>query len=458
MLKKFTCLLTTCIALVAVLFLAANIAFAEVKSPLNGSFESPAPKPSFQTKTEPKFKGYIAEGVLDHWKPNKTIELDTGIYTSDWAYRRVGGSWSPMGYEARYAYGDAVLDLVAQHDQSLFSGVQQDIGTMTEGEKYRFSASLYGHAASGHDYGQNDACTYQIVFYNATDNVVLSSITDADFPVALKGKRSQIVVAQMDYTAKKSDQSDVLRLIILPRNLGSGKVTHTGIDNVKVSTFSPSSKLQKPIKTLLYFGLYTQWYGIDKALDPDLLQTVNARTDGAKFIPTKKEISAFDVVVMSDVNHASIKDSGLAVIDSFVKKGGGLLVLGGPFTYGAGKYKDSIFPDMLPIKMTGDFDLKRKKKGLAFSKAKKHVILKDVDLSSKPRVYWIHEAKPKKSSVVILRAGSMPLLVLETRGKGRVATFLGTPMGMAAKGQLPFWEWKDWNELMYNTLVWLAKK
>ncbi|MBA7548621.1 hypothetical protein ES705_41085 [subsurface metagenome] len=230
-------------------------------------------------------------------------------------------------------------------------------------------------------------------------------------------------------------------------------------DQVDAAVSDASSESQKPINVLLYFGLYTQWYGIDRALEPvqgHVLRTVNAKSDGADFIPNKKQISAFDVVVMSDVNHASIKDSGLGVIDSFVKKGGGLLVLGGPFTYGEGKYDGSIFPDMLPVKTTGHFDLKWKKTGLPFSRVRKHVILQDVDLSPEPRVYWIHESKPKANSVVVLRAGSMPLLVLQTRGKGRIATFLGTPMGMAAEGQLPFWEWKDWDKLMRNTLAWLA--
>lgn len=450
--KKIAILLGMCVALA--LLLTSNSAFAEVRSPRNGNFEEPAPDPPFQVKIEPKYTNYTTVSVLDHWDPNNTIELDTGIYTSVLAYRRIGGSWSPMAYEARHSYGFAVFDLMAKHDQALFSGVQQDLGTMTKGNKYKFRATLYGHAETGTGWPeQNDACTFQIIFYNATDRRVLSSITDADYALNF---RTTIVEARMDYTAKPGDDGDVLRLLLLPRNLGPGKETHTGIDNVKVTVSDASRKWENPIEVLLYFGLYTQWYGIDRVLDPDLLRTVNAKSDGAEFIPTEKEISVFDVVVMSDVNHASIKDSGLAVIDSFVKKGGGLLVLGGPFTYGEGKYDGSIFPDMLPVKTTGHFDLKWNKAGLPFAKVGKHVILQDVDLSAQPRVYWIHESKPKKNSVVVLRAGPMPLLVLEKRGKGKIATFLGTPMGLAPEGQLPFWQWKNWDKLMRNTLEWLA--
>jgi len=79
-----------------------------------------------------------------------------------------------------------------------------------------------------------------------------------------------------------------------------------------------------------------------------------------------------------------------------------------------------------------------------------------VDLSAAPQVYWIHEARPKPSAKVVLKAGDRPLLVLGTRGKGRVAAFLGTPMGKAPEGKLPFWQWKGWDKLMRNTLIWLA--
>ena len=220
-----------------------------------------------------------------------------------------------------------------------------------------------------------------------------------------------------------------------------------------------ASAQEKPVNVLLYFGLYTQWYGIDKALEPvkgHALRTVNAKNDGADFIPDEKDLSAVDVVVLSDVNHGSIKDSGLAAIDSFVKRGGGLLVLGGPFTYGEGKYSDSIFPQMLPIEKPERFDLKWEKAGLPFSTATEHEILKDVDLSAKPHVYWIHEARSKHGTTPVLEAGRMPLLVLGQYGKGRVAAFLGTPMGEAPEGQTPFWQWQDWDKLMRNTLVWLA--
>ena len=216
---------------------------------------------------------------------------------------------------------------------------------------------------------------------------------------------------------------------------------------------------EKPISVLLYFGVYTNFYRIEEALEPiagHKLKIANARTDGADFIPALEEFPMFDVIVMSNVNYDSLKEFGLGVIDSFVKGGGGLLVLGGPFTYGQGGYEDTAFPAMLPIEKPEPFDLKWEKEGVFFSPGSGCDVLGDIDLSSKPYVYWIHEARPKEKSIVVLKAGERPLLVLGQHGKGRVGAFLGTPLGEPLEGQTPFWESPEWPALMRITLTRLA--
>ena len=216
---------------------------------------------------------------------------------------------------------------------------------------------------------------------------------------------------------------------------------------------------KSPPRVLLYFGLYTQWYRIKESLEPipgHTLRISNARTNGADFKPNEKELSAFDAVVMSNVNYDSIKEPGLAAVESFVRNGGGLLVLGGPFTFGAGKYDGTVFTDILPVETTGSFDVKWEKAGVPFSVTKDHPILKGLDLRDPPYVYWIHETRLKPGSMRVLKAGTRPLLVLGKYGKGRVAVFLGTPMGIPAESQIAFWEWKEWDKLVRNTFAWLA--
>jgi uncharacterized membrane protein len=85
-----------------------------------------------------------------------------------------------------------------------------------------------------------------------------------------------------------------------------------------------------------------------------------------------------------------------------------------------------------------------------------HPISAGLNLSDAPHVLWLHEGRPNGDATVVLRAGSLPLLVAGTCGRGRVAAFMGTPLGCPSQGQLPFWEWHDWPRLLRQTLLWLA--
>ena len=228
---------------------------------------------------------------------------------------------------------------------------------------------------------------------------------------------------------------------------------------------SPRARTKEPMKVLLYFGLYTNWYGIDEALK-DMgdyeLKVSNARTDGADYFPSyEEELSSYDVIILSDVNFPSLKHYGLNVISSFVEDGGSLIVLGGPFTYGKGSYDGTRFLDLLPVELAGKADIKWHKEGLPLSivdEHKRHVVVKGFHISESPMVFWIHEAKPKPGASVLLNAGERPALVTGRYGKGRIAAFLVTPMGEAPEGKKAFWETEDWKQILQNTLRWLGTR
>ncbi len=187
----------------------------------NGSFEEPAATIPPDHNTTP----------LSDWDVNTTIPYPPEGFYNTTGYSRWGGASSiyPTGQA-----GDWLFSLESDHDFAVYGGVQQDQGTMTEDQTYTFRATLYGSDAYGGAYPLDS--TYEIVFYNATDDVVLSSITDLDFPVADKGYAGQTVVVTMDYTAVASDDGDVLRLLLMPRNLGAGTHSRTGIDMLSVTT------------------------------------------------------------------------------------------------------------------------------------------------------------------------------------------------------------------------------
>jgi uncharacterized membrane protein len=208
---------------------------------------------------------------------------------------------------------------------------------------------------------------------------------------------------------------------------------------------------------VLFFGAYTQWYRFDKALSDHRILTANAHSKRVQNFPAVRDLFRAQVVVLSDVSGTEFSASQIKLLRTFVERGGGLLAMGGPFTYGLGSMKETGLADLLPVTDLEPFDLKWEKGGKAFAKTRDHPALGDVDLTSSPLVYWIHKLKPKPEATVVLKAGDYPLFVIGQYGKGKVALFAGTPLGKPAEGQIPFWAWDGWPTLLRNVTVWMEK-
>ena len=236
--------LTGVLGVSLVLVLASN-AGAAVTSPLNGGFETPAPDPAYSNNggvLPGSDTDWRSDENVDNWDANTTLEIDAGIMShADVSQWRYGGVWSPYAVQS----GESLLGMLSKHDWAHFGGVQQDLGTMdNEGDKYDLAATVYGHVHSdqntiwGTTWENCDAAMYRIVFYNATDGVVLTDITEADFPVGFKGgylgSGPDSVAVSMEYTAQASDVGDTLRLLLLPRDPGAGLMSQVGVDDVTV--------------------------------------------------------------------------------------------------------------------------------------------------------------------------------------------------------------------------------
>jgi uncharacterized membrane protein len=210
-------------------------------------------------------------------------------------------------------------------------------------------------------------------------------------------------------------------------------------------------------KVLLLYGVYTQWYKLDAVLTNCAVTLSNARTDRAENLPTPDQMAGYSLVILSDVTADSLPEAWVAHLTTFTARGGRLLFLGGPFTYGLGHFREKKLDALLPVDVEV-FDLKWEKQGQVFAVARQGPITQGLDWAGKPMVYWIHKAKPKAEAETILKAGDYPLLVTGRYEQGRVAAFLGTPLGVLPAGQKPFWEWEGWPKLMANTIGWLLEK
>ena len=178
------------------------------------------------------------------------------------------------------------------------------------------------------------------------------------------------------------------------------------------------------------------------------LQGVDTGMDLSRGLPARQEdFDKFDVVIMGDIGRDEFTGAQLADLRAFVDAGGGLCVLGGYHSFGAGGYADSPLAEVLPVTMGGESDGHSERKFVPELTAagKDHLILRGCqdffggpgaagELEGANRVTG---AKPGADVLAVHPselggADPMPVLAVHHYGTGRV-------MALAADTT---WKWK----------------
>ena len=167
-----------------------------------------------------------------------------------------------------------------------------------------------------------------------------------------------------------------------------------------------------------------------------------------------EQVMSYDLIVLCDIDLEAFTVPQRAMIQDFVRAGGGLLVVGGPFAFGRGGMEHStLLEPLLPVTTTGEFDLQPLPAPAPLQPVKGHIAKDGLAWAQHPTVLWLHHAQPKKGATVEMTAGGLPALVTWEYGKGRVAALTATVLG---EPPTPCWEWADWPKLMTNVVQWLT--
>jgi len=178
-----------------------------------------------------------------------------------------------------------------------------------------------------------------------------------------------------------------------------------------------------------------------------------------RFYPdTLEELFKQDVLVLADVpTDETLGPNRRQLIKQYVHSGGALLILGGPFSLGKDRgLQWTGLKELLPVELEGPWSLKKADSPLALQPAGEDPIVAALDWPERPSLLYYYSVRPKPGSRTVLEAGGRPVMVLGDYGKGRVAVFAGTVLGIPPQGTVPFWEWKDWPALLGRTLQWLS--
>ncbi len=239
--------------------------------------------------------------------------------------------------------------------------------------------------------------------------------------------------------------------------------------NIKLGSLAQKliiNKNKQEIKILVIYGLYTKMLRIWDALsllEKDGVKVsvnwINCPPNGVESFPgSYQELADYDLTILADVNQKALGQRCLNMIRVCVENGRGLLMTGGPYTFGNGEFTDKDFLGMLPVEFLGPFDLKwvGKEKSWQLQKTASP-ILNAVTFKPTPKVYWMHEVRPKKDSETIMTTnGGMPALITGAYGKGRVAVLALSPTGRRQDdSEIPWWDWTDLPVLGKNLLLWL---
>jgi uncharacterized membrane protein len=193
---------------------------------------------------------------------------------------------------------------------------------------------------------------------------------------------------------------------------------------------------RSPQKILQVRGLHWKPYGVEGLLP--------GCTSGYALPEKYEELYAYDAVVLANAV-PQVKLEVRKMLEDFVKDGGRLVILGGPWTLDQARLSGTLLEPMLPFTIDGS----NRKPPLVHCEPA--VLLgpkANESWSDKPAVFWRHDLKTSPKAEVVAYAGSDPVAATLAVGKGEVAVFAGTVLGEPAAGQTAFWESGSWPELV----------
>lgn len=172
------------------------------------------------------------------------------------------------------------------------------------------------------------------------------------------------------------------------------------------------------------------------------------------FPNTWQQLSSHNLVILANIDAPALQARGRALLEEYVKNGGGLLILGGPFAFQRGGYRHTALDRMLPCDLVGDNRLKAD-----------NLIWKPTDEAAKwfpknlkwelsPRAFYYHPMRPRPTSTVLVEADGHPVVAVIPYGKGRVGVVAATVEGDPQE-QLAFWEWGDLPRLLAAVSSWV---
>jgi uncharacterized membrane protein len=204
---------------------------------------------------------------------------------------------------------------------------------------------------------------------------------------------------------------------------------------------------------------------------------IKAHDVPADFPNTLEALQVYDVLILSDIGANAIllhtdtwlkslqTPNRLKLIRSYVENGGGLLMVGGYYSFqginGGARFRDTPVEDVLPVSIYSFDDRLEVPEGCVPKVESSHAIIEGLNVSEAPVLLGLNEVVAKPEAQVLLateidRGRIHPLLVVGEASSGRTAAWTSDigPHWMPEE----FLAWRGTATLFDRLLHWLAKK
>jgi uncharacterized membrane protein len=174
-----------------------------------------------------------------------------------------------------------------------------------------------------------------------------------------------------------------------------------------------------------------------------------------RYLPASlEEAQQFNLIVLGAVDAFALSHEGVAILKDYVRSGGSLLVLGGFYSYGGGRFQEFGLDEILPLRVKTTFDLKQPEGKAKWDPAVWKSFGGGTAVPALNGIAWAHELEAAPDAEVWIRIGQQPLVAASTLGKGRVVAVAATTLGDET-GAGVFWKRPAWDRTMDKMVQWL---
>lgn len=177
------------------------------------------------------------------------------------------------------------------------------------------------------------------------------------------------------------------------------------------------------------------------------------------FPATLDEALQYDVIILGAVDAFALSQEGVLLLQDYVRNGGSLLVLGGLYSWGGGRFQEFGLDGLLPLHVARTFDLTPAggKPVVWDSKAYRETFGQPAP-AALTGVQWLHALTPAPDARVLARCGKQSVIAVRQYGAGRVVAYALTTLGKEDAAKPSCWKSPAWQAHLEAMISWLLHR